>query len=292
MATLAPSPPLTALPAYTAVGTEDKTALQATLSPSYGLPAPAPMGNSKSTVMGIESPGMVLVERSSRHSLRFLHLADLKAGRPVVASFAGVHSGQGLGRKYSEQRKYEQWRYTESALGSSGVPITIRLDDGFLVLEDTIGKSELVFDVAFWNYKAGNHVNFVGGPDHRQTRLKGGGKSWQVNADGTISLKKAPHLVLGAGVEINANDLEGCWSCCCFPCGCAKFKVTSEGKDEYTECGIFCFLFVLPLPYGKRRHRTNKNSNTFINAADANDRTDFFDAETINPGPYKGCLWG
>ena len=67
------------------------------------LPAPAPMGDTKSTVMGIESPGMVLVERSSRHSLRFLHLADLKAGRPVVASFAGVHSGQGLGRKYSEQ---------------------------------------------------------------------------------------------------------------------------------------------------------------------------------------------
>ena len=74
-------------------------------------------------------------------------------------------------QRSSEQKNYEQWRYTESALGNA-VPITIKLENGFLVVMDTrASERELCFDVSFWKYEAGNTVNFVGGSNESQTKL-------------------------------------------------------------------------------------------------------------------------
>eukprot|EP00520_Triparma_pacifica_P018566 CAMPEP_0118653150 /NCGR_PEP_ID=MMETSP0785-20121206/11684_1 /TAXON_ID=91992 /ORGANISM="Bolidomonas pacifica, Strain CCMP 1866" /LENGTH=336 /DNA_ID=CAMNT_0006545687 /DNA_START=1142 /DNA_END=2149 /DNA_ORIENTATION=+ len=237
-----------------------------------------------------DGPAMVLVEKSSKHALKFKHFHDLKLGKPVVAEFMGSHAGQGLGRRFSEQKKYGQWRYTYSALGNA-VPITIKLEDGFLVVMDTrASKRELCFDVSFWKYEAGNPVNFVGGSSESLTKQKGGGRSWVVNNDGTISCQAAPHLVLGVGVEIDAKDLNGCWQCSCFPCGCATFSITATSNDNYDECGIFLWFFVIPLIYRKKRRRTTKGVNTFINTADRSDNARFLSDKKINPGPY--CLYG
>jgi len=237
---------------------------------------------------------MVLVSRSSEHALRFTHFNDLKSGRAVPATFSGVHTGQSLGRKHPEQRRYEKWRYTESALGDSN-PVIIRLDGSYIFLADTSGGSnDLVFDVSFWNLKAGNTVNFVGGTHNSATRVPGtggnGGRCFVVNSDGTISPSGARLLCLGAGVEIDAEELEGCYACGCFPCGSAIFGISPKGRDDYSENGVFFWLFVAPIPYFKRRRR-EKGTNTFVNRADPNDRAAFYGPGAINPGPLK-ALWG
>mmetsp|Transcript_17807 Transcript_17807/g.36999 ORF Transcript_17807/g.36999 Transcript_17807/m.36999 type:complete len:370 (+) Transcript_17807:59-1168(+) len=257
------------------------------------LPSTAGLGSvgqaNEANSINSDGPPMVLVEKSSKHALRFKNFQDLKAGRPVVAEFSGNHDGQGLGRQYAEQRNFQEWRYTESALGNA-VPITIQLEDGFLVVMDTrTSERELCFDVSFWKYEAGNTVNFVGGNNESRTKLVGGGRSWLVNNDGTISCQAAPHLVLGVGVEINAHDLNGCWQCSCFPCGCALFSIKATSHDNYDECGIFLWFFTMPLIYGKKRRRTRKGANSFVNVKDANDNAEFTSAKTFKPSP---CLSG
>jgi hypothetical protein len=98
--------------------------------------------------------------------------------------------------------------------------------DGYIKLEDTSGDNELVFDVSFWKFVEGNTVNFVGGRSASATH-NGGGRLWTINEDGTISPRQAPHLVLGQGAaELSAEELKGCWKCCCLPCGAAIFNIS------------------------------------------------------------------
>ena len=52
-----------------------------------------------------------------------------------------------------------------------------------------------------WKYEAGNDLNFVGHQSARGETFKhGGGRSFVLNADGTMSVSTAPHLVLGMNI--------------------------------------------------------------------------------------------
>ena len=57
-------------------------------------------------------------------------------------------------------------------------------------------------DISFWKYKKGIDVGLVGEATHEfRSRDTGGGRSWVVNSDGTISAAMAPYLVLGVLTE-------------------------------------------------------------------------------------------
>lgn len=245
-------------------------------------------GSIESTVQGSSSPPLVLVNKSGPNSLRFTHIHDLRHGQPCLATFQGTRN-LSLGRRYPEQKKYGEWRYTESGIGSNQ-PVVIKMDaDGYIKLEDTSGDNELVLDVSFWKFVEGNTVNFVGGRSASATH-NGGGRLWTINEDGTISPRQAPHLVLGQGAaELSAEELKGCWKCCCLPCGAAIFSISPRGHDDYVECGIFLFLFAVPIPYVKRRSK-GRGRNTFVNNVDPNDVAAFLNDKTIDPGPF--CLKG
>jgi hypothetical protein len=97
-------------------------------------PPPPPPPSKAQTVMAVGGPGMCLVPRGDQHELRFREYSGLKSGRPVLASFAGVHQGQGLGREYLEEKTYNEWRYTESRLGEASRAVKIVLEGGFIKL--------------------------------------------------------------------------------------------------------------------------------------------------------------
>lgn len=104
----------------------------------------------------------------------------------------------------------------------------------------------------------------------------------------TISPKNYRNLVLGADIPIKATELGGCWNCCCFPCGMAIMKLSPESDDDYQECGLFFWLFAIPIPYFKRRKRITQR--TFVNTQDESDRAMFKNASTISfPPELIGC---
>ena len=165
---VAPTPMYTALP-LAAVGT-----------PGVGLVAGAAQ-NKADTVKGSAGPAMCLVKKGDKHQLRLKFAPNLKSGESVPALLGGVHDGMAIGRQYLEEKRYEEWRYTESALGP-GAGVQLKLERGeFLKLQD----SDLVLDVSFWKMTEGTPVNFVGGTGER-TYQRGGkeGRSWVVNNDG------------------------------------------------------------------------------------------------------------
>lgn len=242
------------------------------------------------TVMNPENgPRMVLVKRGSPNELRFTNHLDLKRGKQVSASLSS-HQGVGIGRCYKEERRHKVWRYTESCLGEDGIPIFIEyVENRFL----KVVGADLVFDVSFWNLEEGNTVNYVGGTGAAPTRAPGGGRDWDINQDGCISCRNKPNLVLGAAVDIPSKDLEGCYSCYCFPCGSAMYNISANGNDAYHERGVFCFLGVLPLLYCKnRQRRKSQGANTFVTEGDENDKAGFFRPGVYNPGEFKSLLCG
>jgi len=167
--------PVTSAPMYTALP------LTAVGTPVVGAVAGvAP--NKADTVKGNSGPGLCLVKKGDKHQLRFRFAPNLKSGESVPALLGGVHDGMAIGREYLEEKRHEEWRYTESALGP-GAGVQLKLERGeFLKLQD----SDLVLDVAFWKMAEGTPVNFVGGNGER-TYLKDGrkdGRSWVVNNDG------------------------------------------------------------------------------------------------------------
>jgi hypothetical protein len=140
---------------------------------------------------------LVLTRKGSSNQCIFDRSGDLRSGQAVRLALLS-HSGMIITKMYPEEKSFGPWRYTESDCQEGGrlEAITVRLEDNeFIKLVDC----DLVFDVSFWSMNVGTVVNFVGGSgsgEHR-TKLHGGGRSWVVNADGTISCKHHPDLVLG-----------------------------------------------------------------------------------------------
>ena len=85
---------------------------------------------------------------------------------------------------YPEERRFEEWRYTESKCVAAQDACSVQLVQGkFLKRVD----ANLVLDVAFWKFHEGTAVNWVGGGSDDRTYLHGGGRDFRVNSDGSIA---------------------------------------------------------------------------------------------------------
>lgn len=141
--------------------------------------------------------GLVLTKKGSPNQCIFDRSSDLRNGQAVSLTLIS-HSGMVITKHHPHEKTMGPWRYIKSdcAKGGRSDAITVRYEDNeFLKLADC----DLVFDVKFWKYDVNNSVNFVGGSggDRHRTHLGGGGRSWNINDDGTVSLNHHPHLVLG-----------------------------------------------------------------------------------------------
>ena len=119
------------------------------------------------------------------------------------------HPGNGIGKMYPEERRFEEWRYTESKGVAARDACSVQLVQGkFLKRVD----ANLVLDVAFWKFHEGTAVNWVGGGSDDRTYLHGGGRDFRVNSDGSICLVNHPHLCLGViDFESQAPRTLGQW---------------------------------------------------------------------------------
>ena len=97
------------------------------------------------------------------------------------------------------------WLVVGLGVGEASLAESMRcvLDaEGFLVRT----HDERCFDVAWWRYEPFNDVNLVNEKyDKSKTKIGGGGRSFVCNEDGTISLRHAPHLVLGVKQDAHAE---------------------------------------------------------------------------------------
>ncbi len=137
---------------------------------------------------------LVLVRRGSPNVLRFDHWQALQAGGAAPLTVDASHPGNGIGKMYPEERRFQEWRYTESKCVAARDACSVQLVQGkFLKRVD----ANLVLDVAFWKFHEGTAVNWVGGGSDDRTYLHGGGRDFRVNSDGSICLVNHPHLCLG-----------------------------------------------------------------------------------------------
>ena len=138
--------------------------------------------------------GLVLVRAGSPNVLRFDHWQALQAGGAAPLTCHASHPGNGIGKMYPEERRFQEWRYTESKCVAARDACSVQLVQGkFLKRVD----ANLVLDVAFWKFHEGTAVNWVGGGSDDRTYLHGGGRDFRVNSDGSICLVNHPHLCLG-----------------------------------------------------------------------------------------------
>merc|ERR1719421_2221503 len=130
-----------------------------------------------------DGPMVALVEKrpGAANVLIFEHAQALESspgGRPLTLK---SHPGLAIVPRYDYPRSAKEWRYIEIGIGPAHMAMTVKLEDQFLVRV----HDERVMDIAHWNYEAGN------------TLYGGGGRSFVVNNDGSISPALATHLVLG-----------------------------------------------------------------------------------------------
>ena len=220
--------------------------------------------------------GLVLVRAGSPGVLRFDHFQALQAGMAAPLTCNASHPGNGIGTKYPEERMLGEWRYTESKMVAAQNACMAQLVQGkFIKRVD----ANLVLDVAFWVFKEGTAVNWVGGVSDSRTYLNGGGRDFRVNPDGSISLVNHPHLALGVFDPVDvparvalgeivlsrdaeaycaslprqrANDYGGCRriKCpaggACGWCSCCVAYSYAIGNDDCLCFPLTCVLFPLP----------------------------------------------
>ena len=148
---------------------------------------------------------LVLVRRGSPNVLRFDHWQALQAGGAAPLTCHASHPGNGIGKMYPEERRFQEWRYTESKCVAARDACSVQLVQGkFLKRVD----ANLVLDVAFWKFHEGTAVNWVGGGSDSRTYLHGGGRDFRVNSDGSICLVDHPHLSLGVDESLGVDVQE------------------------------------------------------------------------------------
>ena len=69
---------------------------------------------SKVAPQRIVDSGLVLVRQGSPGVLRFDQWQALQAGMAAPLTCHASHPGNGIGKMYPEERRYGEWRYTES----------------------------------------------------------------------------------------------------------------------------------------------------------------------------------
>ena len=237
---------------------------------------------------GIIDSRLVLVRQGSPNVLRFDHWQALQAGGAAPLTCHASNPGNGgIGKMYPEERRFQEWRYTESKCVAAQDACRVQLVQGkFLKRVD----ADLVLDVAFWKFHEGTAVNWVGGGSHDRTYLHGGGRDFRVNSDGTICLVNHPHLCLGvidfenqAPFEgmISAKSIAGAWICCCFPLMCtALFNKTADGDHKIVHSGC---LLNLCIPFTEPRQRV-PGTNGFV-------KSDGTDPTNVDYYTSPNCVW-
>ena len=174
---------------------------------------------------------LVLVRRGSPNVLRFDHWQALQAGGAAPLTCHASNPGNGGIGMYPEERRFGEWRYTESKCVAARDACSVQLVQGkFLKRVD----ADLVLEAG---NREGTGVNWVGGESDEETYTAGTwgyGREWEVNEDGSISLVKHPDLVLGvdSGVEsdqhknIRFADFEGVVDDFGAPLQMAVYRVT------------------------------------------------------------------
>lgn len=146
---------------------------------------------------GFSLGALILVAKGSPQSLRVEHLESLRSGSPTALGLSS-HPGAGICLKYLTPRQFKEWNYIETEVRYSS-PLEAVYSGGFVRING-VGQP-LVLDVSFWKYFEGNTVNAVGAHPESgaETFIGGGGRSWTLNDDGSISASVHPDLVLGFG---------------------------------------------------------------------------------------------
>ena len=182
---------------------------------------------------GIIDSRLVLVRQGSPNVLRFDHWQALQAGGAAPLTCHASNPGNGgIGKMHpEEERRFGEWRYTESKCVAARDACSVQLVQGkFLKRVD----ADLVLEAG---NQEGTQVNWVGGESDEETYTAGTwarGREWKVNEDGSISLVKDPDLVLGvdSGVEsdqhknIRFADFEGVVDDFGAPLQMAVYRVT------------------------------------------------------------------
>eukprot|EP00927_Polykrikos_kofoidii_P055929 TRINITY_DN50112_c0_g1_i1.p1 TRINITY_DN50112_c0_g1~~TRINITY_DN50112_c0_g1_i1.p1 ORF type:complete len:746 (+),score=94.19 TRINITY_DN50112_c0_g1_i1:55-2238(+) len=146
-------------------------------------------------------PRLVLVKRTADTRCIFEHAGGLKAGKNVDLTLKS-HPGFAIRTKQSEPMHFDEWAVIELGIGPANQSLRASLRGGFI----SWPEKEMVFDIRMWQYHEGNSVLLVkSNRDHPgRTHLHGGGRTFQLNDDGTISCSSAPHLVLGLSYPVVA----------------------------------------------------------------------------------------
>ena len=160
-----------------------------------GPSAPAENYSPPSTGATENGPQLCLTRKGSPDALVFDQAHNL-SGPAGARLTLRSHPGWAVVPRYDYPRSAEEWRYIELGLGPAHMAAHMQLQGEFLVrLHD-----ERVMDIAHWKYEEGNRLTLLRSAHNHpgNTRKENGGRSFVVNADGTISPMKAKHLVLGA----------------------------------------------------------------------------------------------
>ncbi len=187
---------------------------------------------------------LILVEKGDVNACVFEHATDLKKGKVVPLTLSS-HPGMAVAKQYENERQFGEWRYIESRGDIVENAINVKYEEfTFLKLD----SEDLVFDIAFWDMKAGTAVNFVGGWNYQKTYQYGGGRDFVINDDGTISCKHFPNLVLGFDTEkivnsyfigpysTNYNDAKS--YCESNGANLAEIYDINDQRNAQTACGI------------------------------------------------------
>ena len=196
---------------------------------------------------------LILVSSGDPYAIRVADARALLRGGTVEMRLAS-HPGLVVGRQYPEERRYEEWRYTESAINRGpAIRVSYEAGQGFLKLAD----AELVLEVCFYEKASlGNEVLFVGGPTAFSSG--DGRRDWTVREDGTIAARHSPHLVLGTRAPYEENFARICFPVAGHPdydqgayhepCGLCCY--TSRRHEHYYPdgeivCNVICFPLAL-----------------------------------------------
>ena len=158
---------------------------------------------------------LILTSRDSSNALVFERAEELDSGSSGVPLTLSSHPGLAVvPRNVEKEFKWGpiKWMYVELGVGSASMALKTKMDKhgraGFIAsthvpMPVSDGSTpSMVLDISFWKYKKGTDVNLVGEATHEfRSRDTGGGRSWVVNSDGTISAAMAPDLVLGVQTE-------------------------------------------------------------------------------------------
>ena len=164
---------------------------------------------------------LILTKRGSPLQITLENWQQLKQGEAVPLHLAS-HPGYAIVPRAPEQGPVntgprgmtclgDDWMYVELGVGPSDKALKAVFDkEGFFTSshapnsmrgDSASAPPSMVFDISWWKYEEGNTVNLVGeARSNERSRDTGGGRTFTINEDGSVSNSRNPHLVLGVNL--------------------------------------------------------------------------------------------